>query len=1241
MKLLKYFVTTLWSMALCVMPDKLVDAITPRINVLPMRIDPLQEGKTYSIYATLDEPIICPPDVPEYDCNVILYFDNPDNTLISIDPCWVRWDIHDWHNPQGFNITAIPHYFNVPQKELLIKPRVIRSNSEYYNGFQPSSIAIKTKPVPTATCSSTGDPHYTSFDGSYFHFYGRGREWLVKTKQGLGIQTITQGAGYSRNCALAILENGNYILVSVCNGSPYYILKTLNSDTSTHPKILSNGGNYDISFPSGVTANFQPWGSNANIYVTLPGTYYQSGIMGLCGNWDGVASNDGMPYVTNEWDQLPVMFRVNANAVDDLFSITDDKIRGSLLAIPAKLQLATCAYVPPKYIKPILNNPDVEDITNIIKQYGNSAQDDNRGFTITDEDLVVGDVIDPDIELDMLNQLFALCDTYSTRPEIAYCPEINIYKYITACKLDVKLAPSEGTIQENWLAANSECKSLQTAKIHPVNTSIAAATDAINALVIRAGPCANIICALNALCEVDTGRCVCLDIKMHGPKCNIPISAEPELVHVRPVIYEVSDMILSQKPMSNGLLQSLRMPNTIFMNYITQDDNISCMVYKIANNLNKSDLAEVSAQYLGDGIVSCPIDIPIMHDEIILGPIFLFWQIRVNNKKISVIKRQILYSNPCIQCDVQRNQNITKQESCARSLNMCFPSKYREIDIYVDNFNDIYSNFRQQCVTVGASPNPYDNPCLVCNADDSIYIDWFKSVECKPRLLNPVLESTILESMLLENSDLESMLLKNSDLEGSKISKLLKYDLVSGLVLTADISVNLQNVKNMVITGRLGNTLFSVDNMTVLASLDTCNMSKCVLSLNITYLYKIISDSDIVIPIDIYWGLPIDSVKIDVLSFRIKVLNNPYNDQSPTTVPTSRLPIMVPTSRLPTTISQMQSLSVPATTTGGQFTQSDVVSTSSVKHVLCIIKNCDQGCNSVRSDVSGCILSCLCQQTRPQEYYDNYNYTTNVPLTLGVSTIGVSTIGVSTISMVKTLTDDVPSTLGVDNSNTSVVMGSNGDGDKMSYVGLAFIVVTALCLLSIMLAVGYRIRNMPLNDVSDIMDDKLVTKQVDMSRSRVEPMNMNPVYVGAKEVWNMQGVTVYNNPIFVESDMSISNVLYDALYSFESGTYKFVGVDPNYKLYVKDMDDVLVYDVENNGGGYELKSGIDDLSVSVSNPLYFVSLDEMVSYYSVCNYPLSVALGMPLSRSVYADGDLYTFNNTNIKNIPVSSDQSV
>jgi hypothetical protein len=324
------------------------------------------------------------------------------------------------------------------------------------------------------------------------------------------VQTITQGAGYSRNCALAILENGNYIMVSVCRGSFESVIRPLYPDATTHPKLLGGGGSYEIKFPSGVAAQFQTWGSNANVWITLPAGYYQSGISGLCGNWDGNSGNEGLSYVYNEWQDLPAQHRVMPGDLD-LFSVSEAQIRASILQVPNKPQSTTCDYVPPKYIAPILNNLDVEDLTELIKQAYSPPRRDNNFMAGGDVDNPIIDISDDDIVLSdginnkqqpisnyEYNKLMVLCADFTKRPELSKCSALPIMKYIVACQNDLQFHPTEATVQENWLAAATECNTLIIQAQQPQNTTQEAANQVVEKLVVVLGKCYGVVCALGS-----------------------------------------------------------------------------------------------------------------------------------------------------------------------------------------------------------------------------------------------------------------------------------------------------------------------------------------------------------------------------------------------------------------------------------------------------------------------------------------------------------------------------------------------------------------------------------------------------------------------------------------------------------------------------------------------------------------------------------------------------------------------
>lgn len=984
-------------------------AAIPRVNTSPIRIDPLIEGKTYSFNLQLDEPIICASG--STDCYVLYYLDNPEPNLIEIDPCWIRWDVYDWTDIRQFTIRGIPHYYNVPQREFTIKPRAIVSKSDYYSGFQPSSITIRTKPVPTSTCSSTGDPHYTTFDGYYFHFYGRGKEWLVNgVSSGLAIQTVTHGSGYSRNCAIAALENGNYVMVSVCRGYIEFVNRPLNPDVATQPKITTSGGgsNYDIRYPSGVALSFQTWGDNANVYVTLPGTYYQAGLTGLCGNWDGNAGNEGLAYVTWELQNLPAHLQVSSQ--DDLFSITDAKILATLKpTIPVNTNTqGKCAYVPPIYIRPILNNPDVEDITEIIKQILIKPPTVDTDFVLKPEDQVLFDLHEDDIPVVLtppVNQTAAMiaeledeCRAFSSRPELRACSQLTVTQGVAACLADIKLFADITVVNQNWQGVITLCNNQAALNVTPADPSPAAANQALLAIVIT-NPCANVVCGYYAVCNA-TGQCVCADPNMRGPRCDIPKNAQVEVQLYRPVMVQV--------PQNRPNPESVSYPIVFEVaNLDPTQDTVECLI-----TTSSAPIATIPATILSDTLISCSAQLgSLVQPALAKYAIPVQWNLRVNGKPLANINggwTQIYYWNPCFQCTVSTTD---RSEYCHSALGTCFPLGAQVLKL--NNSADIAAAVKTladdalQCVAAGAAIP--ENPCMLCrNHSTSFVAGALADGECMPKLAVRDYQFNIYEDDI-------------------RLQAAIGYTVSSRLF---DKWGSLANIaQNQLSVGLLGERVYSIGNVSVGSSLAGCGIGQdCKLQLlvNIT---RLDSPTNIPVVMALYYGTGV----LDFVSPRITLWPSFKTSTTTRTVTTASI------SSDPTT-TQVSTASTITVTPIIETTQSTT---------RCPVIVCEYPCVRITSTVTGCLLQCICPHDNPEDEQDHEP----APEDSFSSTSDI-------ITTVVTTTTQKP-----DNDSRPVVATGKTESNKISTPIIIVFVIGSVVAFAIMVLFAIRARNKPLKDI--------------------------------------------------------------------------------------------------------------------------------------------------------------------------------
>ncbi len=166
--------------------------------------------------------------------------------------------------------------------------------------IQNTSTTISGIPISSSidsygsTCTSWGDPHFRTFDGLGYDFYGVGDYYLVRSTQGndFVVQTRQQPCGtVSCNFGVVVKYQSSIFII-------YLDPISLTPRTYANQELQNlnefsltiEGTEYTLIYPNffKVVISAVPWpfGWYLNVYVTIP-TSFLGRVRGLCGTFDG------------------------------------------------------------------------------------------------------------------------------------------------------------------------------------------------------------------------------------------------------------------------------------------------------------------------------------------------------------------------------------------------------------------------------------------------------------------------------------------------------------------------------------------------------------------------------------------------------------------------------------------------------------------------------------------------------------------------------------------------------------------------------------------------------------------------------------------------------------------------------------------------------------------------------------------------------------------------------------------
>ena len=385
--------------------------------------------------------------------------------------------------------------------------------------------------------------------------------------------------------------------MDACDES-FEITERITSTGEDRPSIYSRGSNqYIVNFASGTQVQAHVWGNNMNVYIDIPGIYWQN-VGGMCGNFDGNSNNEGNPsYVIGSYSSLPNEWKVNPSESLWIWEPSEN-IDNSEITLHIPPNSHTCEYTRPLHGKPIISNANVEDITdliistrqqnsdnlqhNIVKNYtfipssGETESDPTQSIS---EDMARGLCA----ERIYLSEAGERCNDISN---------IDLGIFMNNCVEDLTLMGNEQYIDNAYNDMINACELEIYSNLSNWGTSVSglsytAPLDIIQNLCIDG-------CSRNGRCL--NGECVCRE-GYGGSNCMVDLNREPLVNSVYPYACDFNH------PEDCG--NYIRINGDNYLN----STGLTCQYKTYFGNYSR--VWNVPAKYMGYSMVMCPT--PLNH----------------------------------------------------------------------------------------------------------------------------------------------------------------------------------------------------------------------------------------------------------------------------------------------------------------------------------------------------------------------------------------------------------------------------------------------------------------------------------------------------------------------------------------------------------------------------------------------------------------------------------------------------